>query len=93
MKIGKNVNANVDKNVLTLVIDLSSQGELSKSGKSHVIGTTNGFVDVAPGIQLNLNAIKVVTAASLTPEQALAMMKAKLEKKEARKAEQAAAKV
>lgn len=89
MKIGKNVNATVDKNVLTLVIDLSAQGELSKSGKSHVIGTTNGFVDVAPGVQLNLNTIRVVTADTLTPEQAMAMMKAKLAKREAKRAEQA----
>lgn len=42
----KNINMDVSDNVLTVTIDLSQDQGPSKSGKTMVIGTTEGNVDV-----------------------------------------------
>jgi len=42
MDLGSNVKAEVKGDILTLTIDLSVSGETSKSGKSTVIGSTQG---------------------------------------------------
>ena len=49
MNIGQNIQAEVDGDKLTLTIDLSVGGTRSKSGKSEVIATTRGNVQVATG--------------------------------------------
>ena len=40
--LGKNVQAEVDGDTLTITVDLSVSGEVSKSGKSVVLGSTQG---------------------------------------------------
>ena len=42
----RNVTMSVESNVLTIKIDLSKPGEVSSSGKSLVIGSTEGNVSV-----------------------------------------------
>jgi hypothetical protein len=58
----QNITMSVKGNTLTIVVDLSKKGELSKSGKSHLIATTGGSVDIpgAPGAKLGLNIFKPV---------------------------------
>lgn len=50
----RNVEFKVDKNKLIITVDLSKDGKASKSGKSTVIGSTEGNVEI-PG-QDNLYA-------------------------------------
>ena len=40
--IGTNVEAKIDDDVLIIKVDLSKEGEPSKSGKSIVLGSTKG---------------------------------------------------
>lgn len=56
----KNVVATVEGNILHISIDLSVTGEVSKSGKSVVVATTEGNqrIDEAGGIKLGLNVYK-----------------------------------
>lgn len=54
-KIGDNIEASVKGNILTLTIDMSKRGELSKSGKSISIASTRGNKEVAPGIIAGIN--------------------------------------
>ncbi len=42
----KNISLNVKDNILTITIDLSKTFGLSKSGKSEIIATTNGNVNI-----------------------------------------------
>ena len=41
-QLGDNVEASIEKGILTLKIDLKKEGTVSKSGKSIVIGSTKG---------------------------------------------------
>jgi hypothetical protein len=53
----RNVEMSVSNNKLTIVVDLSVKGEVSGSGKSNVLGTTEGNVSV-PGhehVKIGLN--------------------------------------
>jgi hypothetical protein len=61
MVLGRNVNGEMHGNVLTLRIDLSQPGQESKSGKSEVIGSTNGNVGI-PGtdVKVGLNVYRSV---------------------------------
>jgi len=56
----RNIQLAVNGNKLTLTIDLSKEQGDSKSGKSVVIASTDGNVDVkgAAGIKLGLNVYK-----------------------------------
>jgi hypothetical protein len=45
----------VEGSTLTIVIDLSNDAGPSKSGKSLVIATTSGNVDIGNGVKLGLN--------------------------------------
>ena len=56
----RNVEMSVADNKLTIVVDLSKEGELSSSGKSLVIGTTSGNVPVEghADIKVGLNVYK-----------------------------------
>jgi hypothetical protein len=55
--IGRNVEATVKDGKLTLVIDLSVEGQPSASGKTKVIATTNGFVNIS-GVLVGLNVCR-----------------------------------
>jgi hypothetical protein len=53
----RNVSMSVSGNVLTITVDLNAKGEVSSSGKSLVIGSTEGNVSV-PGkedVKIGLN--------------------------------------
>ena len=53
----RNVNMTVTGNTLTIIVDLSVKGEVSSSGKSNVLGSTEGNVSV-PGreeVKIDLN--------------------------------------
>lgn len=53
----RNVNMSVSGNTLTITVDLSVKGEVSSSGKSNVLGSTEGNVSV-PGreeVKIGLN--------------------------------------
>jgi len=53
----RNVNMSVSGNTLTITVDLSVKGEVSFSGKSNVLGSTEGNVSV-PGreeVKIGLN--------------------------------------
>jgi hypothetical protein len=60
-----NVKAEVQDNGRTLVlkVDLTQKGELSKTGKSHLVGTSNGFakVDGISDVSYSLNVCKRVS--------------------------------
>ena len=51
--IGRNVTIELDGSILTIRADTSAPGVESKSGKSEVVGSTNGNVAV-PGTDLKL---------------------------------------
>lgn len=56
--MGPNVTASVEEGVLYLAIDLAVRGSVSASGKSLMIATTSGNVDI-PGLaggKIGLNA-------------------------------------
>ena len=62
-----NVKVTRTATTLTVTVDLTAKGELSKSGKSFVISSTNGFTKIEPDaadkgaeFSLNLNVIKKV---------------------------------
>jgi len=54
----KNVETKVVKDVLTITINLKKDFGPSKSGKTIIIGSTEGNQTVAPGIVLGLNVYK-----------------------------------
>jgi hypothetical protein len=58
--LGKNVMGTIKDNILTLVIDLSQDLGPSKSGKTHVVATTNGNVDIPEreGMKMGFNIYK-----------------------------------
>lgn len=51
--VGRNVTVELDGNLLTIRCYVTADGVESKSGKSEVVGTTNGNVAV-PGTDLKL---------------------------------------
>jgi len=53
-----NVEYSVDGDTLTITVDLSQNLGPSNSGKTDVVGSTNGFVQVAPDITMSLNVVK-----------------------------------
>jgi hypothetical protein len=55
--IGRNVQAEVKDGKLTLTIDLSVEGQPSASGKTKVLATTSGFVNVG-GVLVGLNVCR-----------------------------------
>lgn len=61
-KVGKNVSIDVKSGKLHIVVDLSKEQGPSKSGKTTVIGTTSGNVQVAghDGTFVGLNVYKYV---------------------------------
>ncbi len=66
----RNIEMTVDKNVLTSTVDLSKNGTVSKSGKSHIIASTDGNVYVPERTEkIGLNVYKSVAkpAAPVAP--------------------------
>ena len=56
-----NIEMNVSSNKLTIVIDLTRKGTVSKSGKSSVIASTHGNQTVSgTDFKLGLNLYKLV---------------------------------
>ena len=49
MNIGDNINAEIQGDTLTLVVDLGKPGTVSRSGKSSVIASTRGNQTVTDG--------------------------------------------
>jgi hypothetical protein len=51
----QNIKTKIEKNVLTIEIDLTERQGLSKSEKNDIIASTGGNVDLGEGIKLGLN--------------------------------------
>lgn len=82
----KNVTFKKEGAILTIRVDLSAKGELSKSGKSEVVATTNGNQEIGDGLMLGLNIFKVTPKSQWTEAQIIAAFKAKLARQEAKQA-------
>ena len=54
----KNVETSVDKNILTIKVDLTKTFGASSSGKSIIIGSSEGNKEIAPEIYLGINVYK-----------------------------------
>jgi hypothetical protein len=56
----RNVDYKVEKGKLVITVDLTKKGEPSGSGKSEVIGTTSGNIELvgAAGVYMGLNVYK-----------------------------------
>ncbi len=54
----KNVEVSVDKNILTIKVDLTKTFGASSSGKSIIIASSEGNQVVAPEICLGINVYK-----------------------------------
>jgi hypothetical protein len=59
-----NVSVKLDGSVLVLGIDMSKNLGASKSGKSNLVATTHGIIDVGNGVQLSLTAFRKVAVAA-----------------------------
>jgi len=58
-----NLAMEVDGNILTIKIDLQQNQGVSKSGKSTIVATTSGNVDVPgqSGMKIGINAYKPIS--------------------------------
>jgi hypothetical protein len=54
----KNVKTTIKGNKLVIEIDITQENGLSKSGKTMIIGSTCGNVNLGNGVTLGLNAYK-----------------------------------
>ncbi len=55
----ENIKTEIKGNRLIILVDLSTEGHPSASGKSKVLATTSGFAESGvPGIRFGLNVIK-----------------------------------
>lgn len=58
-----NVEYKVEKDVLTIKVDLKKRNGTSKSGKNETVATTGGNVDTGvPGIRFGLNVFSKIAA-------------------------------
>ena len=53
-----NVDVKIEKGKAIITVDLSKRFGPSKSGKSEIIGTTGGNVEVTDGVFMGLNVYK-----------------------------------
>jgi len=58
----ENVQFEVKENELTIKVDISRELGRSKSGKTIVIATSHGNVQIVPGVFMGLNVYKYPTA-------------------------------
>ena len=54
----KNVEVKIDGTKLTITVDTSKSFGPSKSGKTTIIASSEGNVEIAPGIKMGLNIYK-----------------------------------
>ena len=54
----KNIETSIDKNMLTIKVDLTKSFGASGSGKSIIIGSSEGNQAIAPDIYLGINVYK-----------------------------------
>jgi len=54
----QNVETKIEGTKLTIVVDLSKNLGPSKSGKTIIIASSKGNVDVAPGVKMGINVYK-----------------------------------
>lgn len=60
--LGKNIDGQMDGDILTLRIDLSKTNGDSSTGKNVIVATTGGNIEIGDtGIKLGLNAYKAKT--------------------------------
>ena len=57
-KLGENIASKLNGQVLTLTIDLSKTLHKSASGKSTIVATTGGNVDVGNGLYIGVNCYR-----------------------------------
>jgi hypothetical protein len=55
---GENIKGKLAGNILTLTIDLSHRAHKSASGKSDIVATTGGNMDLGNGIKLGVNCYR-----------------------------------
>ena len=56
VKLMNNLKATINGDgILTMVVDTKKRLGASKSGKSTIIGSSNGIYSVAPGIEIGVN--------------------------------------
>ena len=55
----RNVDMKIEGTILTIKVDLSKPGEVSSSGKSLVIGTTEGNVSVPDRAEVKIGLNKI----------------------------------
>lgn len=62
VKLGTNMDMKVKGNILTITVDLSKNFGTSSSGKSQIVATSGGNIDIAGanGIKIGLNIYKPV---------------------------------
>lgn len=51
----KNVNVRVEGDVLTVTVNLKERQGKSKSGLTEIIASSQGNVEIAPGIKMGIN--------------------------------------
>ena len=59
-ELGENVKGKLAGHVLTLTIDLSHRAGKSSTGKSDIIATTSGNMDLGNGVRLGVNCFRKV---------------------------------
>lgn len=59
-ELGENVKGKLAGSVLTLTIDLSHRAGKSSTGKSDIIATTSGNMDLGNGVRLGVNCFRKV---------------------------------
>ena len=68
MSVLKNIKMKVDKNVLTITVDLKHELGTSKSGKSVLIATSGGNVDVeGTDVKFGLNVYRPLNPVVVKP--------------------------
>jgi hypothetical protein len=54
----QNVETKIEGTKLTIVVDLSKNLGPSKSGKTIIVASSKGNVEVAPGVKMGINVYK-----------------------------------
>jgi hypothetical protein len=55
-----NIKTEVKGGILTIIVDLNKELGVSKSGKSMIIATTSGNVEIVPGVIAGINIYKKI---------------------------------
>lgn len=57
-KIGQGVEVEVEGTKVTVTFDLGNDFGKSGSGKSTIVASTKGNIEIAPGVRMGLNVFK-----------------------------------